>query len=242
VLNVVLRLKCSAERGVHTNHRTDLEGLVGCGGNAHRWPRLELDLAHRFDFGHGWQQYDLHGHGHAPGGTPGASGADGLGRVPGRSSAVRLVCESVALGRESHLFGQLCLDGYHEVSAQYSGDANFLGSSSPAAQVGATPIPTTVLGTITSTMQWQFYYTPRYMIVRALVVTGVSRGATVVVRCHGHGCPFASHTTVLPTGKKCARKAGSMCFTGGSFNVTPAFAGRQLKVGARITVNIVRRN
>ena len=132
--------------------------------------------------------------------------------------------------------------GTHEVSAQYSGDANFLGSSSPAAQVGATPIPTTVLGTITSTMQWQFYYTPRYTIVRALVVTGVSRGATVVVRCHGHGCPFASHTTVLPTGKKCAQKAGSMCFTGGSFNVTPAFAGRRLKVGARISVNIVRRN
>jgi hypothetical protein len=99
-----------------------------------------------------------------------------------------------------------------------------------------------VLGTITSTMQWQFYYTPRYTIVRALVVTGVSRGATVVVRCHGHGCPFASHTTVLPTGKKCARKAGSMCFTAGSFNVTPAFAGRRLKVGARITVNIVRPN
>ena len=40
----------------------------------------------------------------------------------------------------------------------------------------ATPIPTAVLGTITSTMQWQFYYTPRYTIVRALVVTGVSRG------------------------------------------------------------------
>jgi hypothetical protein len=55
----------------------------------------------------------------------------------------------------------------------------------------------------------------------------------VVVRCHGHGCPFASRTTVLPTGKKCARTAGS-------FNVTLAFAGRQLKVGARITVNIVR--
>jgi Bacterial Ig-like domain (group 3) len=43
--------------------------------------------------------------------------------------------------------------GTHEVSAQYSGDANFLGSSSPAAQVSTTPIPTTVLGTVTSTMQ-----------------------------------------------------------------------------------------
>ena len=132
--------------------------------------------------------------------------------------------------------------GTHEISAQYSGDANFLGSNSPTDQVSATPIPTAVLGTITSTMQWQFYYTPRYTIVRDLVVTGVSRGATVVVKCHGHGCPFVIHTTLLPTGKKCARRAGSMCFTAGSFNVTPAFAGRQLKVGARITVSIVRAN
>jgi hypothetical protein len=132
--------------------------------------------------------------------------------------------------------------GAHEISAQYSGDANFLGSSTATEQVSATPTPTVVLGTITSTMQWQFYYTPSYTIVRALVVTGVSRGATVVVKCHGHGCPFASHTTLLPTAKKCARRAGSMCFTAGRFNLTPAFAGRQLKVGARVTVTIIRPN
>jgi large repetitive protein len=132
--------------------------------------------------------------------------------------------------------------GTHEITAQYAGDANFLGSASPTDQVSATSIPTAVLGTITSTMQWQFYYTPRYTIVRALVVTGVSRGATVVVNCHGHGCPFASHATLLPTGKKCARRAGRMCSTGGNFNVTPAFAGRQLKVGAHITVSILRPN
>ena len=44
--------------------------------------------------------------------TPGAPGADGLGRVPGRWSIDRLVCESVALGRRSDLFGELCLGGY----------------------------------------------------------------------------------------------------------------------------------
>ena len=36
--------------------------------------------------------------------------------------------------------------GTHEVSAEYSGDANCLGSNSPAAQVSATPIPTTRAG------------------------------------------------------------------------------------------------
>ncbi|MGP0038567.1 MAG: Ig-like domain repeat protein [Solirubrobacteraceae bacterium] len=152
-------------------------------------------------------------------------------------------CPSQSLsGGEATCSVRYASAGTDEVSAEYSGDANFLGSNSPAAQVSATPIPTRVLGTITSTMQWQFYYTPGYTIVRALVVTGVSRGATVVVKCHRHGCPFASHTTVLPTGKKCARRAGSICFTAGSFNATPAFAGRQPKVGARITVSIVRPN
>ena len=132
--------------------------------------------------------------------------------------------------------------GTHEISVTYSGDANFLGLTSPTDRFSATPIPKAVLGTITSTMQWQFYYTPGYTIVRALVVTGVSRGTTVVVKCHGRGCPFASHTTLLPTGKKCARRAGSMCLTAGRFNVTLAFVGRHLKVGARITVSIVRPN
>ena len=74
----------------------------------------------------------------------------------------------------SHLFGQLCRRA-RTSHALYSGDANFLGSSSPAAQVARSRFRN-VLGTITSTMQWQFYYTPRYTIVRALVVTGVSRG------------------------------------------------------------------
>jgi hypothetical protein len=132
--------------------------------------------------------------------------------------------------------------GTHDISARYSGDANFSGSSSPTGQLDATAPATTVMGTISSTMQWQFYYTPKYTIVRALVVNGVSNGATVVVKCHGHGCPFASHAALLPTGKKCGKKGARMCSAGGSFNVTPGFSGRRLKVGAHITVSIMQPN
>jgi len=52
--------------------------------------------------------------------------------------------------------------------------------------------------------------------------------------------PVPEHKTVLPTGEKRAQKVRRMCFTAGSFSVTPAFTGRKLKVGARITVSILR--
>jgi hypothetical protein len=104
------------------------------------------------------------------------------------------------------------------------------------------PVPANVLGTITSTMQWAFYYTPAYTVVRALVVNGALPGATVLVKCHGHGCPFARHATLLAQGKKCGQKAGRACVTSGSFNVAPRFAGRRLAVGTRITISILRPN
>src|SRR5207253_1989602 len=91
--------------------------------------------------------------------------------------------------------------GTHQITARYSGDANFSGSSSPAGQVSVVPVPKTVLGNITATMQWAFYFTPKYTLVRNLVVNGVSPGAKVVVRCQGHGCPFAKHATLLTRGK-----------------------------------------
>ena len=131
--------------------------------------------------------------------------------------------------------------GAHQITARYSGDANFTGSSSPAAQVSAVPVPSSLLGTITSTMQWNFYYTPKYTLVRNLVVNAALPGSTVVVRCHGHGCPFAQHATVLASSARCGRTA-RMCFTSGRFNLAPGFAGRRLAVGARITINIVRPN
>jgi len=132
--------------------------------------------------------------------------------------------------------------GQHSITARYLGDPNFNGSSSPAESVSVAPVPTGVLGTISSTMQWAFYYTPSYTRVHNLVVNGVPAGADVVVSCSGHGCPFAHHSSVLTRGTRCG-KSVKMCFThGGSFNITPGFTSRRLAVGTRLTIEIVRPN
>jgi hypothetical protein len=136
--------------------------------------------------------------------------------------------------------------GDHWITALYGGDANFRASSSPAAPVSAVPgalsasVP--VLGSVTSTMQWVFHYTPRYTVVRHLVVNAVSPGATVVVSCSGRGCPFANRSTLLAAGKKCSAKSAKPCFAAGSFDLTPVFIGRRLAVGARVAVSIMRPN
>jgi hypothetical protein len=132
--------------------------------------------------------------------------------------------------------------GQHSITARYVGDANFFGSSSPSEAVSAVRVPTGVLGTITATMRWVFYYTPSYTKITNLVVTGVPPGATVVVECTGRGCPFAHHSSVLANRTRCGRSP-RMCFGHGtSFNVTPAFASRRLAVGTRVTVEVVRPN
>ncbi|HET6864635.1 MAG TPA: Ig-like domain repeat protein [Solirubrobacteraceae bacterium] len=130
--------------------------------------------------------------------------------------------------------------GAHQITAYYSGDANFKSSSSPNGQVSAVAAPTPVLGTVTATMQWAFYFTPKYTLVRNLVVNGVAPGASVVVKCQGHGCPFTRHAAVLTNGKPCGRKAKRPCPPPGTLNLTSSFAGRHLAVGARITVSIIR--
>ena len=129
--------------------------------------------------------------------------------------------------------------GPHQIAARYSGDANFSGSSSPAGLISAVQAPTPVLGTITATMQWAFYFTPAYTAVRNLVVNGAFSGANVVVICQGRGCPFAKRATSLTRGKRCGRKAKRSCVAPGTLDLTASFAGRHLAVGARISVSIV---
>ena len=132
--------------------------------------------------------------------------------------------------------------GAHSISARYVGDANFTDSSSAVEPVSAVRAPTSVLGTITATMQWTFYYTPSYTKVTNLVVHGVPSAATVLVKCSGRGCPFAHHASALSKRTRCGKKNNGMCFTSGRFNITPGFASRRLAVGTRVTVEIIRPN
>lgn len=47
------------------------------------------------------------------------------------------------------------------------------------------------------TMQWTFHYTPAYTKALSLAVNGAPAGASVLIACHGRGCPFTAHLTVI---------------------------------------------
>jgi hypothetical protein len=124
--------------------------------------------------------------------------------------------------------------GSHAITASYGGDGSFGASTSGAMTVAVQP-----LGTIAATMQWTFYYTPAYTRVLALIVNGAPPGATVLVKCHGHGCPFANRTVAATSTRPCGPKGRHRCATHGTIDLTPRFRRRRLRVGARITVEII---
>jgi hypothetical protein len=122
-------------------------------------------------------------------------------------------------------------------------------ASPPTGTVSFVQVPAPVPATsepgvlaVTSTMQWTFYYTPSFTLIRALIVNGVPAHATVLVKCHGKGCPFARHTMVVARMKRCGRNKIGMCLTRGAFDLTPGFAKRHLAPGTQITIVISRPN
>jgi Bacterial Ig-like domain (group 3)/Invasin, domain 3 len=130
--------------------------------------------------------------------------------------------------------------GTHSITARYGGDANFASSSSSARAVNAVPVPVHVFGIITSTMQWSFYHTPSYTKVIALVVNGASPGATVLIKCHGRGCPFVKRANAVRRTRRCGPKGKRRCSTHGRIDLTPVLRNHRLHVGARINIEIVR--
>jgi hypothetical protein len=132
--------------------------------------------------------------------------------------------------------------GSHSVTALYRGDDNFSRSASSPVQVSVTELPVQVLGTIESTMQWRFGYTPAYTKVLMLAVNEVPAGATVLVRCDGVGCPFAKRTTVVSKRARCQGRHKQKCNADAARtnNLTSAFHSHRLDVGASITVEIIR--
>jgi hypothetical protein len=131
--------------------------------------------------------------------------------------------------------------GTHSIAAQYGGDGNFVGSASPSAQVSVIPTPVKIRGIIDATMQWTFAFGPTSTDVVSLVVNGASPGGSVVVRCHGHGCPFGKRVIAVTKTRKCGRNGKRRCLTHGKVDLTRALRGHSLRVGTRINVQIVRR-
>jgi hypothetical protein len=130
--------------------------------------------------------------------------------------------------------------GSRSISAWYLGDSNFAASSSAAKAVRVTR--PTAKGTITATMQWTFAYSPSYTRVINMVINGVPRGATVQMRCHGGGCPFAKRSTKIGkprscTGKRTRKRA---CPATSRIGLTALFRRRHLRPEAQITIEIRR--
>lgn len=131
--------------------------------------------------------------------------------------------------------------GTHSIAAAYGGDGNFVGSASASSQVSVIPAPVNVLGIIDATMQWTFVFGPTYTDVLSLVVKGASPGETVLLNCHGHGCPFSKRTIAVTKTKRCGPKGKRACLTHGNVDLTPALRNHPLRAGTRINIRIVRR-
>ncbi len=130
--------------------------------------------------------------------------------------------------------------GTHSITARYGGDSNFTGSTAPAQPVTVVRAPVQVIGLIGATMQWTFDFAPDSTKVAMLLVNWVSSDATVLVKCHGRGCPFATHTSRVAKPKRCGKKGQPKCPAGGSINLGGPFRKDPLHPGATVIVMIRR--
>jgi hypothetical protein len=120
--------------------------------------------------------------------------------------------------------------GLHSITARYDGDSNFTGATSPASGVqivkGAPKAPV-VRGTLGSYVAWTFNFRPGYSWPSQIKAYAVSKGTTILVRCSGKGCPFASWQITKATG---------------TVNLLPHFGHHHLRAGDQITVRFTRKN
>ncbi|MGH2881264.1 MAG: Ig-like domain-containing protein, partial [Solirubrobacteraceae bacterium] len=118
----------------------------------------------------------------------------------------------------------------HQISAVYSGDANFAGSTSSANPVQIVKSGAkTVRGFVKSLLAWSFFYHPTYTAVMKFVVSQIAKGTTIVMTCQGNGCAFAK-LTLTPRHKR------------QSLNLLARFDHRKLKPGTRVTVRVMHPN
>lgn len=119
--------------------------------------------------------------------------------------------------------------GTHSISAFYSADSNFTGSTSSASTVqivaGAAKKPT-VRGSLGSTLGWRVFFHPHYSELTELEAFAIPKGTSVLVQCFGKSCPFAKwHLTRV-----------------GRIDLLARFRHRHLRAGTRITVRMTRQH
>jgi hypothetical protein len=87
--------------------------------------------------------------------------------------------------------------------------------------------------------EWTFRYTPVYTMVRGLVVTGAPDGSSLLVGCHGRGCPFTRRLIAIGASRGCGATS-PRCGTDRTIDLTREFHQSRLHVGTRVTVAITR--
>ena len=134
--------------------------------------------------------------------------------------------------------------GSHRISARYQGDANFSGATSAVRSVlaGKNATGPVVLGFINSTLQWKFYYHPKYTQILFLQAFGVASASTLRLTCHGASCPFTTLRSSVASAASCSGGAHAICSAGSGVNLLPVFRNRHLRPGTQITLWITRPN
>ena len=134
--------------------------------------------------------------------------------------------------------------GSHRISARYQGDANFSGSTSAVRSVlaGKNATGPVVLGFINSTLQWKFYFHPKYTQILFLQAFGVASASTLRLTCHGTSCPFTTLRSSVASAASCSGGAHAICSAGSGVNLLPVFRNRHLRPGTQITLWITRPN
>ncbi len=134
--------------------------------------------------------------------------------------------------------------GSHRISARYQGDANFGSSTSAARTVlaGKKATGPVVLGFVNSTVQWKFYFHPKYTQILFLQASGVANASTLRLICHGTSCPFTTRSTSASAASGCSGHGHVICSGGSGINLLPVFRNRHLSPGTQIVLWITRPN
>ena len=134
--------------------------------------------------------------------------------------------------------------GSHRISARYQGDANFRGATSSARSVlaGKNATGPVVLGFINSTLQWKFYYSPKYTQILFLEAYGVANASDLRLGCQGTSCPFTTLRSSAAQAASCSGHADAICSAGSGVNLLPVFRRRHLHAGTQIVLWITRPN
>jgi Bacterial Ig-like domain (group 3) len=127
--------------------------------------------------------------------------------------------------------------GKHSITATYGGDSNFSGSRSSAQRVKAV---VKLLGYITSNIAWSVTASSTHTWFTQFLAYAVSPGTSLFLTCHGHGCPFVTHTTAIGKGPRCVSKGKGRCPTSRTINLLAVFHGAHVGVGSKITLSILR--